>query len=179
MTTGDAHRDEGGTPLVKVIVEYLDDGVEKSERLWAKPVGDGLYEIRSTPWFVFGINWGDTVRCAELAADEVPRVLSVDCTSGHRTLRVIFSPVSRREDGRQEQILARLNAMSAYYERYNDRMVAVDVEPPADYDAVFDFLARCTDEQRLIFEEAWEPNVDGFGPTYEDTQPEPDWLESD
>jgi hypothetical protein len=161
--------------FVKVLVEYLDGESENTERLWAKPLGAGRYEIRSTPWFVYGINWGDVVLCAELATDEVPRVLEVIDESGHKTVRVIFNAERTTPDA-QQRILATLNDMHAFYERYNDRLVAVDVEPEADYAAVFEFLARCHSDDLLIFEEAWQSNEDGtFGPDYQDTQPDPGW----
>jgi hypothetical protein len=67
--------------------------------------------------------------------------------------------------------------MNAFHELYNDRLVAIDVEPKAGYAAVFGFRARCTDDDVFIFEEAWKPNADpSCGPTDEDTQAEPDWF---
>ena len=160
--------------LVKVLVEYLDGESENTERLWAKQLGADRYEIRNTPFFLYGINWGDVVRCAELAADEVPRVLEVIHKSGHKTLRLFFNPKATTADA--QRILATLNDMQASHERYNDRLVALDVEPQADYVAVFEFLADCHADDVLIFEEAWQPNEAGtFGPDYEDTQPDPEW----
>jgi hypothetical protein len=157
--------DEDGTPLVKVLVEYVDAGIEKTERFWAKPLGGDLYEVRNTPWYLYGLNWGDTVRCAELSTDEVPRVIDVVSRSGHKTLRVIFNH-DRLTPERQDELLATLSEMHAHHERANPDLLAIDVEPQADYQAVFDFLARCTDEGLLVFEEAWQPVVGGgFGPT--------------
>jgi len=145
--------------LVKVLVEYVEDGEERTERLWAKPVGPDLFEIRNTPWFVYGLNWGDVVHCASLSDTEVPRVLTVAGRSGHKTLRVIFNP-ERVSDERQASILTRLNDMDAFYERFNERCVALDVEPTADYEAVFSYLAQLADAAELIFEEAWRRNDD-------------------
>jgi Domain of unknown function (DUF4265) len=163
--------------LVKVVVEYLEGGEPKTEGLWAKPVAIDLFEIRNTPWFVYGINWGDVARCASLGESEVPRVLDVVETSGHRTLRLIFNR-EKVDEERQAAILARLNDMEAFYERFNDRFIALDVEPSADYEAVISFLTRLTDDDELIFEEAWRANDDGsFGEGEgAETQPHPPWL---
>jgi hypothetical protein len=32
------------------------------ESLWAKSLGDDLYEIRNTPWHTCSLGWGDIVR---------------------------------------------------------------------------------------------------------------------
>lgn len=168
---------DDGTPLVKVLVEYLDQGSENSERLWAEPLADDLYEIRNTPWYLYKLNWGDIVRCAEVSADEVPRVVEVVERSGHRTLRILFNE-KRVSPEEQEAILAGLNDLEASYERHSDTFVSVDVEPEADYEAIFALLARHTEAESLVFEEAWrDDDHPGFGPPYDDTQPDPTWLE--
>ena len=67
--------------------------------------------------------------------------------------------------------------MQANHERYNEGLLALDILPEADYGSVFEFLASCSDDV-LIFEEAWrEEDHPGFGPTYENTQDEPSWLD--
>ena len=66
-------RDEG---LVKVRVRLADHGRWRYESLWAKPLGDDLYELRNTPWLADGLHHRDVVRCAPSEQD-LPEVVDV------------------------------------------------------------------------------------------------------
>jgi len=171
-------RDHDGTLLVKVLIEYVDNGVERSERVWARPLSGEQFEIRNSPWFAYRLNWGDVVRCVEVSPEEVPRVLEVVKRGGHRTLRIMFNDAI--EPTGQEDVIEELNSRQASVERFGPRFLAVDVPPAAGYDDVFAFLAAKTEAEWLIFEEAWRDEEEpGFGPTYRDAQPTPSWLEGD
>ena len=160
--------------LEKVAVEFVDETGEPTvETVWAASVGDDLYEIRNSPWFAYRLNWGDVVRTQP--ADGPARVAEVVRRSGHRTLRVYFNRASMNR-GRQDLVMVELNRQNAYVERASEGLVAVDVEPEADYDAVIRYLGRLQDNERLIFEEAWRGDQEGFGPVGE-PQPTPAWLE--
>jgi hypothetical protein len=58
--------DEQGNPLAKVLVELREDAGTGGEQLWARPLGDDLYEIRNVPWYAYKLNWGDVVRCSSM-----------------------------------------------------------------------------------------------------------------
>lgn len=164
MDRSDTASDEDGTPLEKVLVEYLDGDAPRTERLWAKPVGGGLYEIRNSPWFAYRINWGDIVRAVEVARDEVPRVIEVVERSGHRTLRVLFQGELQDDPRGQDAIIEAINRYNTTVERFNRLLVALDAEPEADYEALFAYLAERTTDGSLIFEQAWvEDGTTGFG----------------
>jgi hypothetical protein len=142
--------DEDGTPLAKLQIDFVYAGEPRVETVWALPAGGKTYEIRNCPWYAYGINWGDVVRCAE---GELPVVKAVVERSGHRTLRVFFDQALTRKA--QDEILARLNEAGATFERGTARLVAIDVEPDVDYDAVYSLLAGLERDGLLQFEEAW------------------------
>jgi uncharacterized protein DUF4265 len=139
------------------------------ESMWALLLPEPDHcEIRNTPWDAYGLNWGDVVRVDWPSADVLPEVVEVVRPSGHRTIRVIFN-LDLLEPHDVQTILADLNGLDAFYEHESGRSYGIDVEPSADYDAVFAFLEEHHAGGRLIFEEAWK------GPG-EETQAAPDWL---
>jgi len=171
--------DERGNPLVKVLVELPEEAGTSGERLWARPLGDDLYEIRNVPWYAYKLNWGDVVRCEGLSPADLPIVQEVIERSGHRTLRVFFNDrdVSTVQ---QQVILDELSDLQAFHERHGPNLLALDVEPQADYDVLFAYLAAKTDSQTLMFEEAWRWGAEsGFGPGSASPQETPTWLDDD
>lgn len=175
MTASD-QLDEHGDPLTKVLVELPEEVGTTGERLWARQVGEDLYEIRNVPWYAYKLNWGDVVRCAGLSPADLPIVRQVVERSGHRTVRVFFNEQGVSED-EQEAILGKLAELQAFHERHGDNFLALDVEPQADYEAVFTLLAEQNEAQKLVFEEAWRWGADaGFGPSDEPPQESPSWL---
>ncbi len=84
---------------------------------------------------------------------ELPVVEAIVERSGHRTLQVFFDEAQTRKA--QDEILARLNEAGATYERGTARLVAIDVEPDVDYDAVYSVLEQLEHDGLLQFEEAW------------------------
>jgi hypothetical protein len=148
------------TPLVKVRAEYRYSGRPHGERFWAMPLGDDLYELRNVPWYAYRLNFGDVVRAVEDDPERVPRIVEAVRRSGHRTIRIFFAEqIPRRE---QEPILAELDALHATHERAGGRLLALDVEPEADYRAVLEHLQRLEDADVLTFEEAWPGDGPGF-----------------
>ena len=60
----------------------------ETESLWASPLGNALFELRSVPFFEYNLNLQDIVRCDE--SNPIPWVLEVVSRSGQETLRVVF-----------------------------------------------------------------------------------------
>jgi hypothetical protein len=122
--------------LVKVYIGLPENESCRSESLWAKPLGDDLYEIRNTPFFAFDLHFCDIVRAIAVSPELKPAITEVVQRRGHKTLRIIFS----KEDKKlKEPVLDKLNEMYAYYEEYSDTFYAIDVEPEGDYQAVCDY----------------------------------------
>ena len=150
-----AGRPESDEGLEKVVVELGPDhwSGKRSERMWAKPCGDGRYEIRNTPWYAYDLNWGDIVRCEGVSEAGLPVVVEIVRPSGHQTVRLIFEPETHGSD--RERVLSRLNELNAWYENADGRMYSVDIEPEASAEAVLDLLAREAEQRTLSWETGW------------------------
>lgn len=124
--------------LVRVVVDLPepDMGVG-GERLWAVPLGDDVYEIRSSPWHVRNINWGDRVKAVAESEDKWPTFISVVKRSGHRTMHIYLLEEGRE---RREELLAEINRLGASYENADSSMYAVDCGPDVDAVPVFSYF---------------------------------------
>jgi Domain of unknown function (DUF4265) len=143
-----------------VRAEYRYSGRPHGERFWAKPLGAGLYELRNVPWYAYRLNFGDVVRAVADDPERVPRIVEAVSRSGHHTIRIFFSEEIRQRE--QEEILAKLDGLHATHERAGGRLLALDVEPGADYGAVLEHLRRLEEADVLTFEEAWPGDGPGF-----------------
>jgi hypothetical protein len=161
---------EADEELVRIYVHLLDRDPPSGERMWARALGEDLYEVRNVPFEAYELNWGDVVHAVAPSEELAPQVRSVVKRSGHLTVRLIVNDddlsVSERET-----LFERLNELEAFYEHAGGRLYCFDVEPQADYDEVRSLLIAERDAGRLVFEEAWRPR-----PTDDAPQDLPDWL---
>jgi hypothetical protein len=82
---------EKAEDLVKIHIELWDETFEiGGESVWAKPLGDDLYEIRNTPWHTCDVNWGDVIRATPENESTKPGFIEVVRSGGHRTLHVFI-----------------------------------------------------------------------------------------
>lgn len=154
--SSNAHED-----LVKVIfdLERDEDGYPPAdyEHLWAKPLGDNLYEVDNTPFFVRGVSTADVV-VAEPDADNNLRFKSVKEPSQHTTLRVIvFREVSdaRPIEERVRDLRSQLTNLGCSSElSHLPGLIAVDVPPEVPVDLVTDVLAEGEGRDLWEYEEA-------------------------
>jgi Domain of unknown function (DUF4265) len=81
-----------GDELVKVRMEAPDgspwSGWVESGSLWSRPLGGDLYEIQNTPIHARDLHFVDVVRAIPDAPGEIPNVVAVVRSGGHRTLRI-------------------------------------------------------------------------------------------
>lgn len=135
---------------VIVRLEVAEDGYPPyaEERLWARLRGDDLV-IESIPFFARGLSLGDTVAAIRVAPAiyEFDRLLA---QGGHDTVRLLVAatddvPAVRR-DLRALGCPSELGPMS--------RLIAIDVPPGVDLDAVRAFLARGQSTGHFEVEEA-------------------------
>jgi hypothetical protein len=136
--------------LTKVHVDLPQHWATGGESLWARALGDDLYEIDNIPFYAYGINFQDVVRANVHHPDQKPRVEKIVHTSGHRTLRFFFGkevPVDV-----QQETLDALRRLGLSFERADERYVAVDVPPNVDYEAVCSELAGLERAGRLKYE---------------------------
>jgi hypothetical protein len=136
--------------LIKVFIELPDDEAVSTESFWAEQVGAELFELRNTPFRAYDLNFLDVVRAVPEASDQMPKILSVVTPSGHKTLRVFFSETIT--EAHQLELLEQLSGFHANYERANNRLIAIDVLPDGDYQAVCDQLWAWEQEGILQYE---------------------------
>jgi Domain of unknown function (DUF4265) len=136
--------------LVKIHVEVSDDtfGIA-GESVWAKPLGDDLYEIRNNLWHSCEINWGDVVKAVAKGGNLKPEFIKVVRKSGHRTLHIYFYRECKDED--KQQILSELKRWKAAYENSDGQLYAVDVEPAGDFDSLCDYLDEHEAESKFSY----------------------------
>lgn len=144
-------------PLTKVHINLPNHWATDGESLWAMPLGNDLYELRNTPFYAYGLNWGDIVRAPTNKPELKPEVLEVVGHQGHRTLRVIFELFDEED---QNTILSSLENLGLSWERADGRLVALDIHSDGDYQAACDSLWKL--EQRgVLCYETCEPRLPG------------------
>jgi hypothetical protein len=104
------------------------------EFLWGQPLGDGLFRVLSSPYYVEGIANGDVIEAADNAELHFVRLVR---SSGHSTLRVFLEPdvVS----GDLFERLRRLGCKLSPTER--DRYLVLDIRGEIDITEVLDLLS--------------------------------------
>lgn len=120
--------------LTKIVVDLPHHWATGGESMWARQVGEDLYEVRNVPFYAYGLNFGDVIRAIEPAPDKKPVVLELVTASGHETLRVRFTDAVAEAD--RPELLRELHRHQAYFEGANCSYFAIDVEPEGDYAAV-------------------------------------------
>lgn len=154
--------------LVKIHIDLPEHWSSGGESMWAKPLGDDLYEVRNVPFNAYGLNFADVVYAVAHSPDLKPSVIEVKKRSGHQTLRVIFEK-NFPEDQRAE-LLKTLNKFKAFHENANNKLFAIDIELGGNYEAVYDQLQEWQNQEILSFETC-DFRVEGrFDLDYSDTE---------
>ena len=116
------------------------------EHLWAQEVNSGLM-LDNIPFFAYGVSWGDVV-----AVEPVNGLLmftSVKEYSHHSTVRLLLRDPSEWEPVKEE-----IASLGCSGERSHlPRLVAVDIPPDVDIDAVRAYLSKGLSEERFEYEE--------------------------
>jgi hypothetical protein len=144
-------------PLVKIQIELSPSAPFRVESFWAEPLGGDLYRMRNTPFFAHDLNFHDVVSAIGHTAERPPSIKAVVERSGHKTLRILFS--DNQTPPTIDQVLSKLNELSANYEKGKDGFYAVDVRPEADYPSICSYLLTLQQEGTLVYD---------TGPTRED-----------
>ena len=117
------------------------------ERLWARPRGNGLFEIDNVPFFARDISVGDIVTAREVRGEWM--FTDVVQPSGSSTLRAIIF------DGTQVQgIRDQLREMGCSTELNGSKLISVDIPAQVDLHAVRGWLLRQEEAGVLEFEDA-------------------------
>lgn len=126
-----------------------EDGVERSEQLWARRRGDHLYEICCIPFFIYDLALGDIIRIAPQEGRNV--VEGVVETHGHHTFRVWFGDAATAASSREE-LLARVESSHCLHEWFSDNLLAIDAPDDATAVALANYLLECEEAGRFQYE---------------------------
>ena len=144
--------------LVKIHLDLPNNDGVGGESFWAEDLGNNLYRLRNVPFHAYGINFYDTVYAKSDSEDLKPSIKRIHEYSGHKTLRVIFTDKSTKEE--RISRLKELNKFHVYHENANGSLFAIDIEPEGDYGAVCDLLYKWENENILSYETC-EARVEG------------------
>jgi len=120
--------------LVKVLMQ---DGSDV-ETLWAVPLGNDLYRLDNSPFFMYRVSWQDLVR-AEPDADGVLTLVNVAEKSGNRTVRVMMQTCKTTSE-EAKPFLNGLLDLGCSYEGFQPRLVSINVPVGVDLKTVADYL---------------------------------------
>lgn len=148
--------------LVKIVVDIYDDifGIS-GEGLWAKPLGNDLYEVRNSPWHNTVVNYLDVVKAVASDEEKKPVFVEVYRRSGHRTIHIFFLPESTEKE--RHTVLELMNQLGATYEGATTELYALNLEPEVDFDEVANRLEQFEAEGILEARYASQPQPPGNG----------------
>ncbi|HEY0306799.1 MAG TPA: DUF4265 domain-containing protein [Acidobacteriaceae bacterium] len=147
--------------LVKIVIEVSDpDFGVSGESLWARPLGNDLYEIENSPWHTLEINYKDIVRAIAPDDDSKPVFVEVVRRGGHRSIHIYFL-----EDGliQSDDILKGVNTLGATWEGMDKRLYAVDLAPTVEFDTIADYLEEFQKKNLIELRYAAQPQAAGSG----------------
>ncbi len=150
--------EESEEGLVKVFIDLPNHWAISGESIWAKPLENDEYEIRNTPFYAYGLNWGDIVKAVSLDPTLKPEVREVVRPSGNRTLRLYFK--KNLDHRSQLQLLEEICKLGLSYERANEILIALDIPSESDYGAICDHLWALENDGVLEYETC-EPRIEG------------------
>ena len=136
--------------------------------MWARVLGDDLYELQNSPFFAYGVSYLDVVRAVSPEPGLKPHVVELVRPGGHVTLRVMFLDADSRE--RQAAILDKLASLGADPERASTSLCALDLPPGVPVDPIRDELDRLEEAGELAYETC-EARVPG---SFDDHPPDVD-----
>ena len=140
--------------LTKVLVD-LTTG---SESMWARPLGDGLFELDNSPFYAYDLNYKDVVYAVAMHPDQKPLVRRVERRGGHRTLRARFGDNVPKPH--RALLLKGLDRHGVTWEGADHRLFSLDIPPEGNYKAVCDQLWQWEQEGLLEYETC-EARVEG------------------
>lgn len=148
-------------PRVMVTFSTADGGEEIVERMHAIPRGDGRYVLDNSPFYVFGISYGDVFLADRMDGEMV--FSGVESRGGHSTYRI------RLPAGQNHEFFLRhwqqLEKLGCTYEGSSAnpaRLYSIDVPPGVDVFEVYRLLEEGEQQGTWVFEEAhyFDPQQD-------------------
>ena len=136
--------------FVKVHIDLPNHWAIGGESMWAKPLGDNLYQIENVPFYAYGLNYKDIVLATPDSEGVIPEIRKLIEPSGHRTFRLFFEKHVNK--GEQEEILNSMKNLKISAERCNSIYIALDLKSDGNYHAVYDKLEELLKKNIIGFE---------------------------
>jgi hypothetical protein len=152
--------DEPELQKIVIELEYHWAGIG-GEGVWARPLGNDLYELDNVPLYAYGLNIGDVVCAIAPGPERKPVVQRLERSGGHHTLRVHFTETVAACE--RVLMLRGLERFQVSYEGQDTKFFALDVAPRGDYEGVIDQLQAWEDQRLLAFETCEKRVEAGFG----------------
>ena len=152
--------------LVKLHVDLPNHWSVGGESMWAKPVGENLYQLKNIPFFAYGLNYNDTVMAIAKHDDLKPEILEIVETSGHQTLRVLFTDNKSKTE--HIAIIESIRTEHIGYEGWDNDQFTFNVKPSGNYDEFFDKLDELELQDVLSFESCEQQTEGSFDAELED-----------
>lgn len=124
--------------LEKVLVELPNHWATSGESMWARPLGNDLYELHNSPFHAYDLNFLDVVYAVSEDPNHKPVVRRVERRSGHRTLRVLFPKLV--SNSQRDMLLKGLDRFGVTWEGSDGRLFSLDIPTESQYQAVCDQL---------------------------------------
>ncbi len=140
--------------LVKVWAEVTGFWAEvcSGESMWAEDLGNDLYRLRNSPFYLYGYSFNDIVYAKFDPSIEKRVIQNTHELGGHSTYRIMIT--ENTQTTRFEELLELLDQEHAYFEGVDDKYFAIDVEPQANIQKVLKLLNLGVTEKIWEFEEA-------------------------
>lgn len=126
--------------------------------MWARPLGDGLFELENSPFYAYDVNYKDVVYAVATHPDHKPLVRRVERRGGHRTLRARFRDEVPKPH--RTLLLKGLDRHGVTWEGADHLLFSLDIAPEGNYQAVCDQLWQWEQEGLLEYETC-EARVEG------------------
>ena len=133
-------RSSSAQPLVKIVFRLSENQHHGhgAETIWAEKLVDGRYRLDNSPFYVYGVSYGDIV----IAKPEQGQLTfsSVAGRGGHSTYRLFLANELGEEGFKKHwEVFAK---QGCSYEGATKRLIAIDVPPEADIYTVYKLLEK-------------------------------------
>jgi hypothetical protein len=147
------HRKPSSPSLVKVLFETSGGEASSStESLWADDLGKDRYRLENSPFFAYGYSYQDIVEAREQGG--MLFVVGTVAHGGHSTYRLFLKDGVSRESREFIQHWLPMEELGCTYEAATNRLLSIDVPPPANIFAVYALLEEGESTGIWEFEEA-------------------------
>jgi hypothetical protein len=130
-----SHNDEAQVSTMAKVLFYLDSGAwhgSATETMWATPIGRDEFMLENSPFYAYGVSFGDTVLAPR--QDGMPVFKEVIRRSGHSTYRLLIDDA---QSSNFEKFWEPLRERGCTYEEGIKPLLAVDVPPQANIFEVY------------------------------------------